>query len=199
MRAHHEERFLNVAGLTHKSVLIAWGSFFFRIRNSDGEFQLVDDEDLQQESRRRRGSIGAASLPYGNAIVEVLDNNGRVVSSSITNAYNHCWVTGLQPDTEYSYRVTVGNREWGTGQFFDWTEQNGRMGLFPREGGYTKRFRTHPHPQAPAPGPLTFAIIGDFGTGVKKANRPQATIARLLEKAVDDFNVRFVLTTGDNI
>ncbi len=199
MRAHHEERFLNVAGLTHKSVLIAWGSFFFRIRNSDGELQLVDDEDLQQESRRRRGSIGAASLPYGNAVVEVLDNNGRVVSSSITNAYNHCWVTGLQPDTEYSYRVTVGNRVWGAGQLLDWTEQNDRMGLFPKGGGYTNRFRTHPHPQAPASGPLTFAVIGDFGTGVKKANRPQATIARLLEKAVDDFNVRFVLTTGDNI
>jgi hypothetical protein len=46
MRVHHEERFLNVAGLTHKSVLIGWGSFFFRIRESDGEFHLVDDDDL---------------------------------------------------------------------------------------------------------------------------------------------------------
>ena len=198
MRVHHEERFLNVAGLTHKSVLIAWGSFFFRIRESNQEFHLVDDDDLQQESRRRTGSIGAASLPYGNAVVEVLDNSGRVVSSSITNAYNHCWVTGLEPDTEYSYRVTVGNKEWGAGQLLDWTQRDGRMGLFPG-GRYTNRFRTHPHPQAPAPGPLTFAIIGDFGTGIKKAGRPQARIAKLLERAVDDFKVRFVLTTGDNI
>jgi tartrate-resistant acid phosphatase type 5 len=198
MRPHHEERFLNVAGLTHKSVLIAWGSFFFRIKESDGEFHLVDDEDLQQESRRRKGSIGASSLPYGNATVEVLDNGGRVVSSAITNAYNHAWVTGLEPDTEYSYRVTVGNKKWGAGQLLDWIQKDNRMGLFPgRE--YNNRFRTLPHPQAPAPGPVTFAIIGDFGTGIKKANRPQARIAELLEKAVDQFNVRFVLTTGDNI
>ena len=198
MRVHHEERFLNVAGLTHKSVLIGWGSFFFRIRESDGEFHLVDDDDLQQESRRRTGTIGAASLPYGNAVVEVFDNSGRVVSSSLTNGKNHCWVTGLEPDTEYSYRVTVGNREWAAGQLLDWIEQNDRMGLLPG-GRYTNRFRTHPHPQAPAPGSLTFAIIGDFGTGIKKTNRPQARIAKLLEKAVNDFGVRFVLTTGDNI
>ena len=194
MPEYYQERFLNIAGVTHKSVLIAWGAFFFRVKDREGEFKLVDDGDL----KNRKDSIGARSSPYGNAIVEVLDNTGRVVSSSITNAQNHCWVVGLQPDTEYSYRVVVGGEEWGGGQLNDWIQRNDKMGLFPGRQ-YVNRFRTHPHPERPADGPLTFAIIGDFGTGVKKANRPQAKIAALLEKAVDEFNVRFVLTMGDNI
>ncbi len=72
------------------------------------------------------------------------------------------------------------------------------MGLNPG-GQYRNTFRTHPHPEQPAARPLTFAIIGDFGTGIKKDGRPQARIARSLQKAVDDFDVRFILTTGDNI
>src|SRR5688572_24650360 len=97
MRQFHQECFLTIAGLTHKSVLIAWGSFFFRIRGSDGEFKLVDDEDLKHVNPARKDSIGARSTPYGNAVVEVSDSTGRVVSSAITNARNHCWVHGLQP------------------------------------------------------------------------------------------------------
>lgn len=198
MPEFHSEPFLNVAGVTHKSVLIAWGAFYFRIKGKEGELKLVDDEDLKHVHPPRKDSIGAASAPYGNTVVEVCDTGGRVVSSAITNAYNHCWVIGLQPDTAYSYRVIVNNEEWGSRQRNDWLEKDNRMGLKPG-GQYSNRFRTHPHPEQPAASPLTFAIIGDFGTGIKKTNRPQAKIAQLLEQAVNDFDVRLILTTGDNI
>jgi len=46
---------------------------------------------------------------------------------------------------------------------------------------------------------LTFAIIGDFGTGTKKLGKPQQKVADVLKRAVDVHNVRFILTAGDNI
>ena len=58
----------------------------------------------------------------------------------------------------------------------------------------------HPPPDARAP--LTFAVIGDFGTGIRNPSRPgrhQKDVADALEAAVDERGVRLVLTTGDNI
>ena len=48
------------------------------------------------------------------------------------------------------------------------------MGLF-SGGTYQKRFRTFPYPENSSNDSLTFAIIGDFGTGIKKADRPNAS------------------------
>ena len=62
------------------------------------------------------------------------------------------------------------------------------------------RFRTHPHPDTPAP--LTFAALGDFGVGIRRltaGGRRQRTIAQALERAVEARDIRLVLTTGDNI
>ena len=65
---------------------------------------------------------------------------------------------------------------------------------------YQNRFRTHPHPDAPAP--LRFAAIGDFGTGIRHPSTPdrqQREVAAALEEGVAAHGVRLILTTGDNI
>lgn len=199
MPEFHAEPFLSLAGLTHKSALISWGGFYFRIRSSNDEFKLVDDSDLKHVHPPRHETIGARSEPYGDARVEVLDKSGKVVASAATSTENHCWVAGLEPDTEYTYRVFVNDEEWGAGARRDWVADDNGKGLKQVGYSYKNHFRTHPDPTRPAPGPLTFAVIGDFGTGVKKKDRPQRLVADALKKAVDDHNVRLILTTGDNI
>ena len=66
----HAEPYVYLAGLSHKSALIAWGAFYFKVR-SDGRAKLVDDEDLQWVHPPRCESIGCRSAPYGPARVEV--------------------------------------------------------------------------------------------------------------------------------
>jgi tartrate-resistant acid phosphatase type 5 len=194
------EPYLHLAGLTHESALIAWGAFYFRIRKNDGEMKLVDDDSLDKVYPPRRQSVGATSEPYGDhAVVRVWDKAGTVVSEVADHA-NHCWVTGLKPDTEYTYEVIVNGEQWARGERRDWVT-GGPKALVPLGRHYDNRFRTFPDPTLSAP-ELTFAIIGDFGTGIKNPstpNRRQHEIARALEKAVDQENVRLILTTGDNI
>ena len=196
MPEFHAEPYIYLPAVTHKSALIAWGAFYFRV-TSRGAAKLVDDQDLKYVHPPRKDSIGACSAPYGPAHVEVRDASGTVVATAKTEAANHCWVAGLRPDTEYTYRVFVKDAEWAAGERWDWsaTEQ----ALVQTGGKYDNRFRTHPDPQAPAP--LTFAVIGDFGVGVKTASpaRRQQQIADALRHAVDHEGVRLLLTTGDNI
>lgn len=47
MPDYYSEPFLNLAGLTHKSALIAWGAFYFRVEKNESDFKLVDDDDLK--------------------------------------------------------------------------------------------------------------------------------------------------------
>jgi len=198
----HAEPYIYLAGLTHKAALIAWGGFYFRVRrrkNGD-EWKLVDDSDLDHVHPPRRESIGARSEPFGEARVEVFDSSGNLVSFAETTRMNHSWVTGLAPDTEYTYRVFVNGEEWATGERRDWMVDAEGQGL--KLGGrvYDNRFRTHPHPDERAP--LTFAVIGDFGIGVRRASKPdrcQREVAAALDKAVDVRGIRLLLTTGDNI
>ena len=69
MPEFHSEPYLHMAGLTHKSALIAWGAFYFRVRGRDGDFKLVHDDDLKNVHPPRTESIGARSAPYGDALV----------------------------------------------------------------------------------------------------------------------------------
>jgi hypothetical protein len=198
----HAEPYLYLAGLTHKAALIAWGGFYFRVRSrkNGDEWKLVDDGDLKHVHPPRRESIGARSEPFGPARVEVFDAAGGLVGSAETTTTNHAWVTGLQPDTEYTYRVTVDGEEWGAGERRDWAVDAEGQGLRLSGRRYDNRFRTHPHPDARAP--VTFAVIGDFGIGVRKVSTPsrcQREVADALDKAVDARGVRLLLTTGDNI
>jgi hypothetical protein len=195
----HAEPYLYVAGLSHKSALIAWGAFYFRTRSS-GHAKLVDDQDLQWIHPPRCDSIGCRSKPYGPAEVEVRDPAGRIVATARTNDANHVAVSGLAPDTPYTYTVRVKHEEWGGGERWDWDPAVG--GLVQRGGTYRNEFRTLPDPTQPLAGPFSFAVIGDFGTGIRKPSTPlkrQREVALALERAVDRHAVRLILTTGDNI
>jgi hypothetical protein len=197
MPEFHSEPYVYLPAVTHKSALIAWGAFYFRV-NSKGTWKLVDDADLKFVHPPRRDSIGARTAPYGPARVEVYDDRGAVVATAQTEAANHCWVAGLAPDTEYVYKVFVKAEEWARGERWDWSAD--AQALVQAGGRYDNRFRTHPEPTTAAAS-LTFAVIGDFGVGVKKASpsRRQQQIADALRRAVDSEGVRLVLTTGDNI
>ena len=196
MPEFHAEPYLYLPAVTHKSALVAWGAFYFRV-TSRGAAKLVDDQDLKYVHPPRKDSIGACSAPYGPAQVQVFDASGGVVATAKTEGTHHCWVAGLRPDTEYTYRVVVKDAEWAAGERWDWS--TAEQALVQSGGRYDNRFRTHPDPQAPAP--LTFAVIGDFGVGVRNASatRRQQQIADALRQAVDHAGVRLVLTTGDNI
>jgi hypothetical protein len=60
MPEFHAEPFVDLAGLSHTTAIIAWGAFYFRAR-SDGRAKLVDDEDLQWVHPPRCESIGCRS------------------------------------------------------------------------------------------------------------------------------------------
>jgi tartrate-resistant acid phosphatase type 5 len=196
----HLEEYVYLAGLTHKTALIAWGGFFFKVKD-DGDFKLVDDDDLKHVFPPRKDTIGASSRSYGPAHVIVRDADGNVVAKVTTTTTNHVEVTNLLPDTEYTYEVFVSEKPWAQGELRDWqVNPDGKGGLKVSAASYDNRFRTFPHVTLSAP--VAFAVIGDFGSGVKKPSKEssrQREIAKALELAVDQNRVAFLVTTGDNI
>src|SRR5215204_3389236 len=101
----HFEPFLHLVDLGAEEALIAWGGFYFRRGNSSyGEWRIVDDEELRQVAGERSETIGASSEPYGEAAVEV-ERDGVVVARAETTDRNNVRIRGLDPDTEYTYRV----------------------------------------------------------------------------------------------
>jgi tartrate-resistant acid phosphatase type 5 len=197
MPEFHAEPYIYLPTVSHKSALVAWGAFYFRV-STRGAWKLVDDSDLKYVHPPRKDSIGACSAPYGPARVDVFDSAGALVSTAKTEAANHCWVAGLAPDTAYSYKVFVKGEEWAQGERWDWSAES--QGLTQAGGRYDNKFRTHPDPAAPVSS-LTFAAIGDFGVGTRylSPTRRQQPIADALWRAVDSEGVRLLLTTGDNI
>ena len=193
----HFEPFLHLAGLADDEALIAWGGFWFR-RNDADVWQLVDDEDLTDVTRNgRRDSIGARSQPFGDAVVEV-ERDGRIVARAQTGDRNHAWVGGLEPDTEYRYRVVVDGRPWADGERLDWDPDERTLKRSGRH--YDNRFRTFPAPATLAD--VRFAVLGDFGVGVLRRGEDsdrQMRLARALERAVEAHDARLVLTVGDNV
>ena len=197
MPEFHAEPYIYLPAVSHKSALIAWGAFYFRT-NSRGQWKIVDDDDLKHVHPPRKDSIGAQSAPYGPARVEVYDPTGKTVSCATTEVANHCWLANLDPDTEYTYKVFVKGQEWARGDRWDWSSKE--HALVQSGGRYDNRFRTNPDVGSPA-SRLAFAVIGDFGVGVRKdtPTRRQQQVANSLRKLVDSDDVRFLLTTGDNI
>jgi hypothetical protein len=197
MPEFHAEPYIYLPSVSHRSALVAWGAFYFRT-SSSGKWKIVDDHDLKYVHPPRKDSIGARSAPYGPARVEVYDASGRTVGSATTEVANHCWVAGLSPATEYTYKVFVKGEEWAVGERWDWSAKD--KALVQSGRGYDNRFCTMPDPTVPA-GRLTFAVMGDFGVGMKKhsSTHRQQQVADALRTIVDTEHVSLILTTGDNI
>jgi hypothetical protein len=125
---------------------------------------------------------------------------GALVTTSFTETTNFCWVTGLAPDTRYRYEVIVKDEYWGKDERWDWAP-GAEQGLIQRGGRYVNEFRTHPDPTVEPDGPFTFMVMGDYGTGIRKSTgkRRQREVAAAMQAAFDQFDVRLILTTGDNI
>ena len=198
----HERRFepfVHLVDVTDSSALVAWGGFY--LERGDEGWHVVDDEDLRQSRRRRGGTIGVRSAPYGAATVEVLDGAGQVVSSASTDERNHLWVEGLQPDTEYRYRVVVDGQPWAQGERWDWVlgPDGGPGGPCRTDRRYDLRLLTHP--SADQTSPVTFLAIGDYGVGIHNGDsgRRQQGVAHTLEHLAATHPVRFILSLGDNI
>jgi hypothetical protein len=198
----HAEPYLHLAGLSHKSALIAWGAFYFRTR-SNGEWKLVEDRDLRHVHPPRRDSIGARSAPYGPARVNVLALDGSLVASAVTETTNYCWIAGLQPDTAYRYEVIVNGEPWAAGERWDWVPETGgrEQGLVQAGGRYINEFRTHPDPARESAGGFSFIVLGDYGTGIRRETpkRRQRAVAASMQAVFDTTPVRLIITAGDNI
>jgi hypothetical protein len=199
MPEFHAEPYVHLAGLSHKSALVAWGAFYFRTR-SRREWKLVDDSDLRYVHPPRRDSIGARSQPYGPARVNVYDEQGTLVATSFTETTNYCWISGLAPDTRYRYEVIVKDAIWGQDERWDWTP-GATQGLVQRGGRYINEFRTHPDPEGAPTGPFTFMVVGDYGTGIRRLTptRRQRAVAEAMQLAFETHDVRLIITAGDNI
>ncbi len=199
MPEFHAEPYLHLAGLSHKSALIAWGAFYFRAR-SHKTWKLVDDSDLRCVHPPRRDSIGARSAPYGKARVNVHDLSGALVATAFTETTNFCWISGLEPDTPYRYEVIVNDQRWAEGERWDWMRGT-TQGPVQRGGRYVNKFRTHPDPARESSGSFTFMVLGDFGTGMRKSSptRRQLEVAEAMQQVFDTEPVRLIITTGDNI
>jgi hypothetical protein len=109
-------------------------------------------------------------------------------------------MTNLRADTQYRYEVLVKDEVWGEGERWDWTPGE-TQGLVQRGGVYVNTFRTHPDPAVDPAGPLTFIVLGDYGTGIKRstAKRRQRQVAEAMQKAFDQYDIRLIVTGGDNI
>lgn len=115
----HFEPFLHLVDVGAEEALIAWGGFYFRRGDSPyGEWRIVDDEELREVAGERTGTIGLSSEPYGEAVVEV-ERDGETVARLETATTNYVWVRGLEPATEYRYRVQVDGEPWAEGELLD--------------------------------------------------------------------------------
>jgi tartrate-resistant acid phosphatase type 5 len=199
MPEFHAEPYLHLAGLTHQSALITWGAFYFKTRTHK-HWKLVDDRDLRYVHPPRQESIGARSSPYGPARVNVYDQAGALAATAATDTTNFCWVNGLTADTTYRYEVLVHDEIWGEDERWDWVPGESQ-GLIQNGGRYTNEFRTFPDPAAEPAGPLTFMVVGDYGTGMRKSTptRRQREVALAMQAVFDTHDVRLIITAGDNI
>ncbi|HEX6337589.1 MAG TPA: metallophosphoesterase [Jiangellaceae bacterium] len=194
------EEFVHLVDLSHDRVLLAWGAFWFRRDEAEGRWTILDDSELH-EAVGRRSSIGHEAEPFGGARVEVLDASGDVVAEASTATQCWVWVEGLEPDTEYRYRIHVDGQEWAAGERWDWVPTAaGGYDLGPGKT-YDLVFRTFPDPETESPS-VRFVAMGDYGVGIRsdsESSRRQRRVGDVLDELVRNHDVRFVLSLGDNI
>ena len=191
----HFEPFVHLVDVTERSALVAWGGFYLR-SGADG-WRVVDDDELP-DGRTSGGTIGVESAPYGQATVDVFDDERQVAAAS-TDERNHVWVEGLEPDHEYRYRVTVDGADWGGGDNWDWQLGAGGGGLALSGRRYDQRLRTHP--RADDHVPVAVLAVGDYGVGIVNGDdgRRQLAVARTMERLAANRSVRALVSLGDNI
>jgi tartrate-resistant acid phosphatase type 5 len=196
----HVEPFLHLVDVDSDAALVAWGAFHFVRDHESDRWEIVDDSDLPEFGRHT--CIGHDAEPFGDARVEVLDASGATVAEETTSDRTWVWLRGLEPDTDYRYRVTVDGQEWAAGERWDWVEDpRGGYDLSRAGRRYDLRFRTFPAPDDPTP-PLTFLALGDYGVGIRsdsESSRRQRRVAEVLDRLVETRDVRFVVSLGDNI
>jgi len=197
----HAEPFVQVVDVSHDRALIAWGAFWFRRPAGAPRWEIVDDQQLQRLAGRHT-CIGSSAEPFGDTRVEAYGADGRVMAEARTSDQAWAWLEGLEPDTEYRYRITVDGMPWAAGERWDWVPvSKGGYDLAAAGRSYVCRFRTHPDPTKPSPS-VRFAAFGDYGVGIKsdsESSRRQRRIADVLDRAVAEHDVRFVVSLGDNI
>jgi tartrate-resistant acid phosphatase type 5 len=197
----HVEPFVHLVDLSHDRVLVAWGAFWFRRQDPDRRWEIVDDHDLHAVAGRRT-CIGNSAEPFGESRVEVLDADGNVVAEASTSDRAWVWITGLQPDTDYRYRVVVDGREWASGERWDSVPSpRGGYDLAPAGNHYDLRFRTWPGASTEAE-KVRFVAIGDYGVGIRsdsESSQRQRRVAEALRHLTEEGDTRFVLSLGDNI
>ena len=184
----HREEFIYLPDVQSDSAIISWGAFFFR--------------DLKRRPISRRDTIGLRSSPYtkqGELVcVEMINTENGTVQKCYTEEENHIRICDLTPNTQYKYRVLFPDREWASPPLMDWFSRE--AGLIDEGNHYTNEFRTFPQEEPSEP--VSFAVIGDFGVGIRKGDRGkkcQKASAVALAKAFEQFHLRFIVTTGDNI
>jgi tartrate-resistant acid phosphatase type 5 len=177
------EPYVQLVDVTSEAALIAWGGF--RLGEHGGTWR----------AERAGETLGARSVPFGRAEVEVLDDDGATAARAVTSEANHVWVNGLRPATTYRYRVRVNNEPWAQGQRFDWAPDN----LVPAWRAPDQRLRTHPTPDHADP--VTFLALGDFGVGIASRvdGHRQLEVARTMQRLADAHDVRFIVGLGDSI
>ncbi len=197
----HSEPFIHLVDLSHDRVLVAWGAFVFTRETPERRWEIVDDQQLN-EIAGRRTCVGSSAEPFGHATVQVQDAAGSLVAEATTSVKTWVWVDGLQPDTDYTYRVIVDGEEWAAGERWDWVpSRRGGYDLAPAGRSYDLRFRTWPRPEDETP-LVRFVALGDYGVGIRsdaESSRRQRRVAEVLDRLVTHEDVRFVVSLGDNI
>jgi hypothetical protein len=198
----HQEEYLVLAGVTHKSALVTWGAMHLKAKENGGRYEVMDDDAVEKFNPPRRGQIGLRSSRYAVRSARVgitRAGAGHTEWVDADPARNHAWITGLEPNTAYDYVLEVDGEPWAA-ETLDWDP----LQKWHRGKRYVNRFLTMPDPKADAPAEVTFAVLGDYGVGIDKSPE-QSAVAKQLTEAVEKGGtdgrpvVRFVVTTGDNV
>lgn len=111
-------------------------------------------------------TIGRRAKSAGKAIVQVGDQRHETSATWLR-------VTGLAPDTSYSYSVTVAGRFFGQGKVRTWPKSSQK---------------------------LAFLLLGDWGSGDQEQLRLARRLEAVRKERENSGNpVRFVASLGDNI
>ena len=111
MPEFHAEH-LHVAGVS-ASALISWGAFYFRVRGRGG-WKLVDDRDRPRASAAQRQHwrpLRSLRPCAGHRLRPRRSGRGDRACETT----NWCHLTGLTPDTPYTYEVVVNDEIWAEG------------------------------------------------------------------------------------